>query len=155
MSLSRSFEELSRSVIVLTSLVCLAGCAVPAQWVPTGGSRADGTVDLSYQYGLFEQPVEDQSQAVALATARCLSWGYSGAEAFAGGTILCSQATSNGCIRFVVTRRYQCTGMPMESGAPIAPSGISYRSSGEGLANAIRQYQRYQFTNDLIENFRP
>ncbi len=35
-------------------ILVLAGCATQKIMVPTGGSRADGTVNLSYEYGMFE-----------------------------------------------------------------------------------------------------
>lgn len=34
----------------------LTGCAAPKNWAATGGSRADGTIKLSYEYGMFENP---------------------------------------------------------------------------------------------------
>ena len=36
--------------------VTLAGCAVNKDWVAAGGSRADGTVKLAYEYGEFQKP---------------------------------------------------------------------------------------------------
>ncbi|QJD30915.1 YecR family lipoprotein [Methylococcus geothermalis] len=60
-------------------LLGIAGCAVRKDWFATGGSRADGTVQLSYTWRRFEQPVVDGAQGVALATSRCAAWGYSGA----------------------------------------------------------------------------
>jgi len=67
-------------------LVVLAagGCAVKKDWVSTGGSRADGTVKLSYEYGALEVPQLDEQQAIRLAIQRCQAWGYDRAEAFGG-----------------------------------------------------------------------
>lgn len=50
------------------------------QLVPTGGSKSDGTVRMSYSYGMFESPVVDPQQGMNAAKARCAAWGYSGAE---------------------------------------------------------------------------
>lgn len=54
---------MKRQATILAAFVVLAGCATPVSLIPTGGSRADGTVKLSYEYGLFDKPVIDQSQA--------------------------------------------------------------------------------------------
>ena len=43
--------------------VCVVGCAVTKIPVPTGGSRSDGTVQLSYEYGLFQVPKVDWNSA--------------------------------------------------------------------------------------------
>ncbi len=46
-----------KSLLVLTvSALLLSGCAVQKQLVPTGGSKADGTVKMSYSFGMFESP---------------------------------------------------------------------------------------------------
>ncbi|XUA19938.1 YecR family lipoprotein [Citrobacter sp. OP27] len=95
---------------LLAATLILSGCATKKQLVPTGGSKADGTVRMSYTYGMFEQPVVDPQQGVTAATARCSAWGYSGAEAFGGSTSVCSQMSSSGCTMTTVTTEYQCTG---------------------------------------------
>jgi hypothetical protein len=46
-------------VMAKTEPLCLAGYATTKEFVATGGSRADGTVHLSYEYGMFESPHED------------------------------------------------------------------------------------------------
>ena len=40
----------------LSAAVVLAGCATAKNWSATGGSRADATVKLSYEYWAFEKP---------------------------------------------------------------------------------------------------
>ena len=54
-------------------LVTVQGCAVQKQLVATGGSRADGTVKMSYEFGMFEQPVINIQQGVQSAIQRCQS----------------------------------------------------------------------------------
>ncbi|EGT0042147.1 MULTISPECIES: YecR family lipoprotein [Enterobacteriaceae] len=97
-------------LVLLASTLILSGCATKKQLVPTGGSKADGTVRMSYSYGMFEQPVVDPQQGLADAKTRCSAWGYSGAEAFGGSTSVCSQMSSSGCTMTTVTTEYQCTG---------------------------------------------
>ena len=92
-------------VVTLT----IHGCAVQKQLVPTGGSRADGTVKLSYEYGLFEAPKLDAQQGLMAARERCASWGYKNAEPFGGSTQNCIRPTSNGCNRWFVSIEYQCS----------------------------------------------
>ena len=88
----------------------LSGCAVQKQLVPTGGSKADGTVKLSFTYGMFEKPEVDGQQGARLAAQRCAAWGYTGAESFGGYTQQCTQPSSSGCLQQMVTVEYQCTG---------------------------------------------
>ena len=90
----------------------ISGCAshVPMNWQATGGSRGDGTVKLSIQYGYNKIPQLDENQAVSLAAKRCAAWGYTGAEAFGGITTLCNRYDPYlGCIDNFLTKEYQCT----------------------------------------------
>lgn len=94
----------------ILATVVLAGCATQPKMVPTGGSRADGTVKLSYDFGAFELPKVDAAQGLESAKGRCLAWGYTGAEAFGGETKTCTNAAMGGCNAYRVTVEYQCTG---------------------------------------------
>ena len=100
-----------KKLLVLAAVLALSGCAVNKNWTPTGGSKADGVVRLSYQVKEMEQPILNEEEAIALATRRCASWGYSGAEAFGGTTSQCIQGGGfGGCSQRQVTKEYQCTG---------------------------------------------
>lgn len=100
-----------KRVLAILFAVALSGCAVHKDWTPIGGSKADGVVRLSYQVADMEKPILDESQAVMLATKRCKSWGYSGAEAFGGTTSQCNTSGGlSGCNLRQVTKEYQCTG---------------------------------------------
>lgn len=87
----------------------LSACAIQQTWLPTSGSRADGTVTLSYEMGMFESGKADIATGIAAAAERCAAWGYAGAEPF-GGTM--SECTSSdpewGCVRTRVSATYQC-----------------------------------------------
>lgn len=100
-------------------LVCFAitalgitGCATPVNWAATGGSRSDGTVKLSYQYGAFQQPVVNNQQGVDLASQKCQAWGYTNAEPFGGATRVCIDSNQYGCDAWRVTAEFQCLGSP-------------------------------------------
>lgn len=97
-------------LLTLGLMIALAGCATAKTWQATGGSRADGVVRLSYQYGLFEQPEVDEAAGQQIAVERCAVWGYTGAEAFGGVTEACNGYGSSGCTSWLVTKEYQCTG---------------------------------------------
>ena len=109
-------------------LAVMAGCArkVNKDWVPTGGSRADATMELSYQYNPnTEIPVIDDQQGRDLAIARCRAWGYRSAEPFSGSIIggaisTCNETVHAGlagpvCISRLVTKQYQCLGRGSEA----------------------------------------
>jgi hypothetical protein len=106
---------LVRTIPVLAAFL-LAGCATQKELVPTGGSRADGTVHLSYEVGMFEKPVINWDAGKNAATQRCNAWGYSSAEPFGGQTSRCEAFNGYGnCIRSLVTVTYQCEGAPASS----------------------------------------
>lgn len=96
-------------MLALAALVSLSACATVKNWQATGGSRADGTVKLSYEYGMFESP-SLTTDGIAIAIERCRVWGYSGAEPFGGQTQVCNQFSSSGCMSWLVTKEFQCTG---------------------------------------------
>lgn len=101
-------RDLAKYVLVI--LLAITGCAAQKELIPVGGSRADGTVQLAFEYGLFEVPKVDPQQGVNTATRRCSAWGYTGAEVFGGIMTACIQPSRNGCVRWRATAEYQCIG---------------------------------------------
>jgi hypothetical protein len=98
------------------SLSCpYRGVLLNKQLIPTGGSRTDGTVRLSYEYGAFEIPKLDGQQGMSAAQQRCVAWGYTGAEPFGGSTNTCTRPSNSGCMGWLVTVEYQCTGSSPDS----------------------------------------
>ncbi len=96
----------------LAAVVALTACAsvvkVPQ---PTGGSRADASVVLSYQFGAFEIVTPDWDTAQAAADARCKAWGYHRADPFEGTQSRCESPDGFGsCNLTTVSRTYQCLG---------------------------------------------
>lgn len=96
--------------LIVGLAIVISGCAVQKTLVPTGGSRADGTIELSYEYGEMEVPQIDIQQGAEAARQRCMAWGYSDAEAFGGQKSTCQQSGGFGCARTLVTIQYQCIG---------------------------------------------
>jgi hypothetical protein len=97
-------------LLMALPITVLAACATNKELVPTGGSRADGVVDLSFEFGGFEQPVVNRDQGLVAARARCAAWGYADAEPFGGEKRQCQFSNQYGCGRWLVTISYQCTG---------------------------------------------
>jgi YecR-like lipoprotein len=97
-------------IVAAVTFVGVLGCAAKKDLVATGGSRADGTVDLSYELGLYEKPQIDQTQGLTIARQRCGAWGYADAEPFGGEKRQCQQFYGSNCIRWFVTLTYQCLG---------------------------------------------
>jgi len=98
-----------KTSMVLVVFIGLVGCATQKELIPTGGSRSDGVVELSYEYGMFEKPEVDMDQGWAAATEACSAWGYSEARAFGGQTQECQAYNGYGnCVRALVTMKYQC-----------------------------------------------
>jgi hypothetical protein len=112
-------------VVAIAAAVLMSGCATTKDWSATGGSRSDGVVRLSYEVTEFEQAQLNEQQAVSLATQRCMTWGYTGAEAFGGVTRQCTVPGGfGGCGSWTVTKEFQCVG----TGTPAAPPAVTPRS---------------------------
>ena len=95
----------------LALAILLGACVQQVNKVPvaTSGSKADGSVDMSYQVFRFEAPVVDWNAALRKAAKRCESWGYSKAEGFEGTVSSCQAYNGYGtCVHAIVTRTYQC-----------------------------------------------
>ena len=103
---------MKRIAIIAFMLAALAACAETVK-VPqaTGGSRADASVVLSYQVGVFENVRPDWAAAQTTAARRCEAWGYTQADPFEGTQIRCEQTDIYGtCLLQTVSRTYQCLG---------------------------------------------
>lgn len=61
--------------MLLGAATFLGACTAPKEMVATGGSRADGTVRMSYEYGGFEVPEVNATQGAAAAAQR---WRHGG-----------------------------------------------------------------------------
>lgn len=99
---------------VLVLVLGLAGCAATKVVVKTpqatGGSRADGVVELSYEYRVSERIEVQWDEGLVVARQRCQAWGYSDAEAFGGQKMACQVRNGVDCLEYLVTASYQCTG---------------------------------------------
>ena len=101
-----------RALVCGVTVLAVAGCAVnkAVVLVPTGGSRADGTVTLSFEHTVREKPQVNLQQATAAAQDRCRAWGYNDAQPFGGETRQCQEPSDYGCMRWMVSVTYQCLG---------------------------------------------
>ena len=91
----------------------LVGCA-PTYAVPgvVGGSKADGTVELSYSHGRKEPDSVDWIAAQRDAIRRCQMWGYQSAEFFPAvrRTCLRTEPQYGYCQQWQVDSTAQCIG---------------------------------------------
>jgi YecR-like lipoprotein len=99
---------MKRLLLGIVLCLTLSNCAAPKVLQATGGSRADGTVELSYEYGGFERPEPNWGLAQQTATDRCKVWGYKSAEKFGGEKTICQSPSQYGCMRGLITVQYQC-----------------------------------------------
>ncbi len=96
-------------IVTLALLSLIFGCATSKQLTATGGSKADGTVRLSYEHSPYEAPQVDMKQALTTAQQRCRAWGYTDADPFGGTTRVCNMPSGlGGCNQWLVTAEYQC-----------------------------------------------
>lgn len=102
-------RKLLFALIFMSSI--LNGCSRDVTLQATGGSRADGVVELSYEYGMFDKPIVDWDQGLVTAIERCRAWGYESAEFFGGTTSQCQAYNGYGdCVSWRVLAKCQCTG---------------------------------------------
>jgi len=103
---------------LITSIAIIAGCSTVTRMAPTSGSRSDGIVKLSFEYGQFDKIEINEADALRSARQRCAVWGYTDADPFEGYTRQCQRygGLFGGCSHWFVTKDYQCT---MGSGAPL------------------------------------
>lgn len=98
-----------KSLSFFIILIAVAGCATQKTLEATGGSRADGIVELAFEVGGLEVPQIDWADADAKAAKRCNAWNYRAAERFGGYKTQCIAYSQYGCVRQMVTVPYQCT----------------------------------------------
>jgi hypothetical protein len=92
------------------SITLLSSCVAQKYLQISDGSKADGTLTLVYEYGIFEKPVVHWDEAKQSALIKCQSWGYKGAEFFDVGTRQCiNQDNQGNCNIWRVTFKCQCT----------------------------------------------
>lgn len=116
--------------VLFAAVVAIAGCGTVSTttktWTATGGSRGDGTVELTYWHGLWENVNISVTAGIPIAAQRCKAWGYETAEPFGSSVRKCNQAGQYGCIEYIVTATFQCL-TPIETGgaqpARIEPPG--------------------------------
>lgn len=99
-----------KALILMALCMALSACTVQREAVPIGGSRADGTVELAYEFPDLSNPQVDWQRAQLQAEQRCKAWGYTAAERFGGERRQCNAPSGYGCMNWQVTVPYQCTG---------------------------------------------
>lgn len=96
----------------ISMVVLLSGCAreVQKELVAVGGSKADGVVELGYDYDPeLERPVTDPDQGKKVALKRCEAWGYKDVEEFQKMRESCAYTGLYGVCRKVNAYiQYQC-----------------------------------------------
>lgn len=109
---------MARFALIVLAFGFAAGCSVQRQWTATGGSRADGTITMAYEYGWLQTPHADDAQGALAAGQECENWGYKSAQAFPGATDSCEARDGYGnCMKHLVQKKFQCIGNPSSVGA--------------------------------------
>ena len=138
---------------LMFALAATGGCAVKKSFYANGGSRADGTVDMAYDFAQFEQPVVNMDQAHEIAAQKCRVWGYQDAEMFGGKRQHCNQFNGYGtCIAGQVVIQYQCigtgSGIASSSPAPSAPQAFT-QTTTSGSGSLTREQWRQRQIDEL------
>ncbi|CAN7566188.1 YecR-like lipofamily protein [Pseudomonas sp. LjRoot277] len=117
-----------RKLLFLVVLaVVVSGCSSRKDFYATGGSRADGSIDMAYDFKAFETPVVDYKQAESIANSKCAVWGYDRAEPFGGQTQNCQARDGWGnCNAGQMIVKYQCIGniTPASQASASTPTSV-------------------------------
>ena len=139
-----------KTLLLLAAIATAAGCATKKDFYATGGSRADGSVDMAYDFAQFEQPVVNIAQAQSIAKSKCRVWGYNDAEAFGGKQQICNQSNGYGtCIAGQVIYKYQCIGNISE--APMSQPAAAPLSAAPAAAGSLSKGQWQQIQLDELK----
>ncbi len=123
-----------RPVLIFGMFVSLAACSTHKDFYATGGSRADGVIDVAYDFNRLESPVVDKKQAYAIAKSKCSLWGYEDAEPFGGQSQTCQARSGFGeCSAWQVAIKYQCLGSLEQTQRP-----LNYLGSGAAPTSPAR-----------------
>lgn len=96
--------------LMVIAAVFSFGCSVTKEYSATGGSRSDGIMKLSYEFGQYEVPLTNEQQGLELARRKCKGWGYNDAESLGGITRNCNEVGLSQCKTWLITKEYQCLG---------------------------------------------
>ena len=98
--------------LIFTSVIAatLSGCTSMKTMEATGGSLADGIIELSYTRTPSETSLFDEQDALKTASKRCKAWGFKKADAFSGEQTRCQDKMGSRCDVYSVTKKYQCVG---------------------------------------------
>ena len=94
--------------IILLSTIVLTSCLAATHLVPTGGSKAEGTVEMSAEYRSELDVRIDWEHASAKAYLKCKEWGYCRAEWYPESVRECLILDETGCLLYKVTYFAQC-----------------------------------------------
>lgn len=116
---------MNKLLLLIMVAVMVTGCAPTRKdFYATGGSRADGSIDMAYDFIAGEDIVVDPLQAQSIAGSKCTVWGYERAEAFGGKSENCLTRSGSGeCEVGQVIVKYQCIG----NITPSSPQPVSYQ----------------------------
>lgn len=102
---------MSKLLLLFLMAASVTGCSSRKDFYATGGSRADGSIDMVYDFKPFETPIVDHGQAESIANKKCAVWGYERAEPFGGKTQNCQVRDGWGnCTAGQIIIKYQCIG---------------------------------------------
>jgi len=94
---------------LLALAAVVAGCTTYKLWSESAADSELGIVQLSYEYGKFENPQVDERAGVNMARERCAEWGFPDAQR-KGEDRQCVNGVQTDCSRWKVLREYQCLG---------------------------------------------
>ena len=103
-------KKIFYTFLLISPFLFISSCETTKYLALTDGSKSDGTLTFSYEFGGLEKPLVMWDDALDKAVERCKSWGYNGAEWFGDGTSICLAYNEYGCLKYRLTYLCQCTG---------------------------------------------
>jgi hypothetical protein len=148
--------------LLVAVFVLLSACNTHKDFYATGGSRADGVIDVAYDFNSLETPVVDKRQAYAIAKSKCSLWGYQDAEPFGGQSQTCQARRGFGeCSAWQVAIKYQCLGSLEQTPRPLnylgnqPPTAAPVRAQSDAPASlqsgAFQPMSKEAFQNEQVQ----
>ncbi|BAJ01287.1 YecR-like lipofamily protein [Shewanella violacea] len=103
-------KQLKKTLVIAIIALTMSACTSMKTMEATGGSLADGIIELSYTYNQYETSQFDEQDALKTASKRCKAWGFKKADPFSGERISCRDKIGSRCDVYLVTKKYQCIG---------------------------------------------
>jgi hypothetical protein len=102
---------MKKLLAVVAIALSITGCSTNQGWTTEGGSKDIGAVNLSREYGEFENVQTEDVKGIEVAREQCQDWGFKDAKdrGMIRATCTKHKGLHHECVKFNETKQYKCT----------------------------------------------